>query len=146
MRNHVRFVSALFAPREGEEEQVNPGRYGRELATWLAECLRGRGVAVGEPGAEDWGWYLEGEHGGARLFLACGNVDESRTEWLVWAEAAPARLLDRLRGRRADAMTAQRDVVRLVDACLRAEPDVSGIEWHAVDARQRETDHAPHPE
>ena len=146
MRNHVRFTAPQFSPLEPEAAQVSPGRYGRELAAWLARALHGRGVAVDGPAPEDWGWYLEGTHAGARLFIACGNVDESRTEWLVWVEATPARLLDRLLGRRARAMAARREVVRLVDACLRAEPDVGRVEWHAVDARRQETDHAPSPE
>jgi hypothetical protein len=155
MRTHVRFASTLFSPRQPEAGQVNPGRYGRALATWLAGCLRRRGVAVAEPAPEDWGWLLEAEHAGARLRIPCGNVVldgpegalvDSDTEWLVWVEARPERPLDRLRGRDAGAAAAEREVVRLVDACLRAEPSVTGIEWHAVDARLRERDHAPHPE
>lgn len=146
MRNHVRFTSAQFSPGQPEEAQVNPGRHGRELAAWLAGRLRVRGVSVAEPEPEDWGWSLEAEHAGARLVIACGNVDESRTEWLAWVEAPPPRLLDRLRGRHAGTATARREIVRLVDACLRAEPGVRGIEWYAVDARGRETDHAPRTE
>ena len=34
----VTFQTNFFKPVPGEEEETNPGRYGKALAQWLAEC------------------------------------------------------------------------------------------------------------
>lgn len=146
-RTRVRFTSTLFEPRHPEHEQVNPGRYGRELALWLGDGLRKLGVHASPPFAEDWGWMVLTDDSGASVRVGCGNVDGSRDRWLVCLEQEPPRrgLLDRLLGRGDDSPTALGAVVNAVDACLRAEQRVSDIEWHRVDGREQEHDHAPRP-
>ena len=142
MRTHVRFTAPSFSGA-------------RALAAWLSADLRQRGIVVAEPLAEDWGSLVAAEHAGTRLRIACGNavVEEpdgtlvdSRSEWLVWVEPAPTGVLARLRSRRPDPTAALREVIHLVDACLRASPGVTGIAWHRVDARLQEHDHAATPE
>jgi hypothetical protein len=55
---HVEFRSDRFPPYDGEEEQVNPGLWGKRLAEFLREGLRTAGIATEDPFAEDWGWVL----------------------------------------------------------------------------------------
>lgn len=40
------FTSSLFQVEAGEDEDINPGRYGRQLAVWLKKQLEDRGYAV----------------------------------------------------------------------------------------------------
>jgi hypothetical protein len=40
MRTHVEFISTDFPSYENEEEQINPGRFGKRLADFLAEGRR----------------------------------------------------------------------------------------------------------
>jgi hypothetical protein len=42
----VTFQTEFFKPVHGEEEETNPGRYGKALAQWLAKNLKERGVTV----------------------------------------------------------------------------------------------------
>ena len=71
------FTSSLFQVEPGEDDQTNPGRYGRQLALWLAERLRERGHAVEGVTPEDWGWRVACRSGSDLLVAACGNVDDA---------------------------------------------------------------------
>lgn len=53
------FRSSRFAPVLPEECQVNPGRYGAELAFWICTRLYEEDrIATSYPDYEDWGWLL----------------------------------------------------------------------------------------
>ncbi len=73
---YVEFRSDLFPAYPGEEEETNPGRHGKRLAEFLVAGLRKAGIACKEPGPEDWGWYIDVENDGFRLWIAVGVYDE----------------------------------------------------------------------
>jgi hypothetical protein len=50
------FTSDLFQIQKGEDEETNPGCYGKELGNWLCEKLKSFGYDVEELIPEDWGW------------------------------------------------------------------------------------------
>jgi hypothetical protein len=147
LRDHVRFRSDMFAPRRAERDEVNPGRYGRELAEWLAARLGERGVAAGQPAPEDWGWLLEVVQDGESFGVACGNVGESRSEWLLWVDPARAGPIARLLrpGAAAGGERAREALILAIDDALGSSPGVRDIEWFRVGPREEELDHAPSP-
>jgi len=51
----LEFESSAFVVVAGEDEQTNPGIYGKALAQWLAQQLRARGFAPGWVIPEDFG-------------------------------------------------------------------------------------------
>lgn len=69
------FVSKLFAIEPGEDALTQPGRYGRQLATWLADALSQHGYPTARLVAEDWGWCVVCTDSDVRLWVGCGNVD-----------------------------------------------------------------------
>jgi hypothetical protein len=71
------FTSSLFNIEPGEDEEINPGRYGRQLAIWLKAQLELRGYDVEPVIAEDWGRCLMLSRTPFLLWVGCGNVDES---------------------------------------------------------------------
>lgn len=73
------FRSTLFEIEPGEDERTNPGRYGRQLAHWLAERLRGLGYSQAEVIPEDWGWCVMCSRKPFRLWVGCGNSDTMNT-------------------------------------------------------------------
>src|SRR5262245_37033932 len=82
MDNHIKFNSLLFRPVLPEESQVNPGRYGAELAFWLCTALAKQGVVTSYPNYEDWGWFVEFTSAEGKEFrLCCGNIDATDDEW-----------------------------------------------------------------
>ncbi|MCB1607445.1 MAG: hypothetical protein KDI71_10765 [Xanthomonadales bacterium] len=68
------FRSDLFQIEQGEDEEINPGRYGRQLAQWLQHQLEARGYEV-EHICEDWGHCLMCARDPFLLWVGCGNVD-----------------------------------------------------------------------
>jgi hypothetical protein len=73
MKTHVEFRSDEFPPYEGEEDLINPGRYGRRVAEFLVRGLKEKGFEPNEPIAEDWGWMLPIKNDGFSLWIGCGN-------------------------------------------------------------------------
>lgn len=91
----VTFTSDFFTPIAGEEDETNPGRYGKALAQWLAAQLKERGVSVEGIIPEDFGWVVMLSRKPFMLWLGCGNTDGSTTEWTVFpvAELSPLQRL-----------------------------------------------------
>ena len=86
MKTQVEFRSSKFPPYEGEEEQINPGLWGKRLAEYLAQKLAERGIESEEMVAEDWGWYVPVRNEGFRLALCCGHQKGDDDEFLCFTE------------------------------------------------------------
>jgi hypothetical protein len=100
------FTSDLFTVEPGEDGEVNPGRYGRQLAIWLKARLEQRGYGVEPIIAEDWGRCIMLSRSPFLLWVGCGNVDESTPDdptsgKITWHcfPAAEVPLLKRLVGK-----------------------------------------------
>jgi len=70
----IYFTSSRFQIVEGEEEDTNPGRYGKELGTWLCERLKSRGYHEAEVFPEDWGWCVMCSNKPFMLWVGCGSM------------------------------------------------------------------------
>jgi hypothetical protein len=70
----VKFRTDFFKPIAGEDEETNPGVYGKALARWLAEKLKERGVSVDDVFGEDSFWLVDIHPKPFRLFLGCANL------------------------------------------------------------------------
>jgi len=90
--SQVTFTTDFFKPIAGEEEETNPGRYGKALAQWLAEQLKERDVSVEGVIPEDFGWVVMVSRKPFLLWLGCGNTDGSTTEWSVFPVAEMSAL------------------------------------------------------
>jgi hypothetical protein len=73
---HVEFRSDSFPACEGEEDQINPGLWGKRLAEFLCERLRAEGFRTEEPVAEDWGWRIDVVNDRFKLWIGCGHYQE----------------------------------------------------------------------
>jgi hypothetical protein len=86
MLTHVEFRSDRFPPYDGEEQQINPNLWGKRLAEFLCEKLPAEGFQTEEPGAEDWGWYIDVVNQGFRLWIGCGHYQEYPDGYLCFIE------------------------------------------------------------
>src|SRR5690606_31407638 len=75
------FTSSLFEIEPGEEEEINPGRVGRQLAHWLKARLEEKGYPVEDIINEDWGRCLMCSRDPFLLWVGCGNM-EGDAGWL----------------------------------------------------------------
>jgi hypothetical protein len=73
------FKSSSFEIEPGEDEEINPRRYGRQLANWLKSQLEQRGYEVEDIINEDWGRCLMCSRDPFMLWIACGNVTDYAT-------------------------------------------------------------------
>ena len=86
MKTQVEFRSDKFPPYDGEQEEINPGLWGKRLAEYLQKNLPQHGVTVTGIGAEDWGWMIELENEEFPLWIGCGHQDGDNDEFLCFIE------------------------------------------------------------
>lgn len=86
MQTHVEFRSDKFPAYEGEEDQVNPDRWGKRLAEFLCEKLFAEGFRTEKPLAEDWGWRVNVVNQGFGLWIGCGRYQEYPDGYLCFIE------------------------------------------------------------
>lgn len=98
LKRQLWFDSSHFAITPGEDEETNPGRFGRAFAQWVAEGLKARGMPVEGVVPEDWGWCVVLTRDPCPIWVGCGNEDESTTRWGAFLEVEPG-LLQKLFGR-----------------------------------------------
>lgn len=91
----LEFRSTIFEVADGEDEETNPGIYGKSLAAWLASQLRVPDVDVI---AEDFGWCVPVKSSEHRVYVACASEDDSRERWRVFV-FAEGGFVKRLLGR-----------------------------------------------
>ncbi len=128
MKTHVEFRSKSFAAYPGEEDEVNPGRWGKRLAEFLRDGLNTRGFDVLEPFAEDWGWMVEIRNDAFKLWIGCGNIDAEEDCYLCFIEPSTPFVRKLLFKK----FSTEADVVKLqtaLDSVLSSEPSLTEIRW-----------------
>ena len=125
----LEFESAAFALVPGEDEETNPGVYGKALALWLADRLRDGGFSPGAVIAEDFGWCVPVKSEPHSLYVGCASTGEKAQQWRVFA-FAEGGVMARLTGkdRRAESLAALYTAVR---QCLESAPSVHGLREEA---------------
>jgi len=73
------FKSTLFEIEPGEDEDINPRHYGRQLSVWLKAQLERRGYTIEDVIEEDWGRCLMCAYDPFMLWVGCGSVGEHVT-------------------------------------------------------------------
>ena len=121
----LEFESSAFAVIPGEDEETNPGIYGKSLAQWLAEQLRAAGFPAGDVIAEDFGWCVPIKSEPHALYVACSSTEEEPNHWRVFA-FAEGGLMARLLGKdsRAESLTAVFSALR---RSLESSPVIRGL-------------------
>lgn len=125
--DHVIFASSHFAIEPGEDKETNPGIYGKTLAAWFAEQLKGRGVPVERIAVEDFGRCIIVKRKPFMLWVACASLDDDTTHWRMFI-AVEVNSIIRLFRR----VETEPDVQRLrghYRAILEEVPGISDIEW-----------------
>jgi hypothetical protein len=127
MKTFAEFRSSKFPPYDGEEEQINPGLWGKRLAEYLVANLPEHGLIADEPIAEDWGWYIPIKVDGADLALCCGHQYGEEDEFLCFTD--PQQPVTRKLFKKVDVTAQLTRLVGAVDAILSADPDIWEVSW-----------------
>ena len=127
MKTMLEFTSDAFPAEPGEEDEINPGRYGRKLAAFIAEALRRSGLETGEPFAEDWGWQVDVANDNFPLWIGCGNIEDTPNALLVFIE--PSKPVIRRLFRKIETRPAVERLAAALHAVLAGSGKVSGLTW-----------------
>ena len=127
MKTQVEFRSAKFPAYEGEEEQINPGLWGKRLAEYLVEKLAQKSIGTEGIIAEDWGYYIPVKNEGFRLGVCCGHQNGDDDEFLCFTD--PSAPVIRKLFRKIDAtpqLTRLRDALEQI---LSSDPEIREVRW-----------------
>lgn len=80
-------ATSFFEIEPGEDQETNPGVYGRAFAWWLADRLRARGEPVEQVLAEDWGRCIVLARKPYLLWIGCSNRAGRTDEWGAFVTA-----------------------------------------------------------
>jgi hypothetical protein len=129
--SHVEFRSDLFPPYPGEEEETNPGRFGKRLAEFLVGGLRQAGIGCKDPIAESWGWLIKVDNDAFPLSIGVGTYDEYEDGWLCFIEPHEASI--RKLFKKIDTRGPVGNLQQAMDKLLTAEPRIRDLRWATHD-------------
>ena len=128
MKTQVEFRSSKFPPYEGEEEDINPGLWGKRLAEYMVVKLAERGIETDPIIVEDWGWYVPVRNEGFRLALCCGHQSgDDGDEFLCFTD--PSRPIVKKLFRRIDATAQLTRLTQALEQILASDPDIRDVVW-----------------
>ena len=128
MKTQVEFRSSKFPPYEGEEEDINPGLWGKRLAEYLVVKLAERGIETDPMIVEDWGWYVPIRNEGFRLALCCGHQSgDDGDEFLCFTD--PSRPIVKKLFRTIDATAQLTRLTQALEQILASDPDIRDVVW-----------------
>jgi hypothetical protein len=128
VKTHVEFRSDRFPPYPGEENEVNPGIWGKRLAEFLSAGLKGFGIASREPLVEAWGWMVPIENDAFPLWIGCANYAEYPDGFLCFVEPSKP-FIRRFFFRKIPTEAQVLAVTQALDSLLASEPSVRDIRW-----------------
>ena len=130
MHRDLLFETNQFNLSEVKHHFINPCCFGEDVASWLRDKLREKGIEVTEPDQEDWGWYLEATYHGSRYFIGVGgNADEvsedkNQGEWRIMVEKRRS-VWHTLMGKHE--MTKDDEMMTIIRAILAREPAFKNV-------------------
>ena len=130
MNTQVTFRSIKFPPYEGEEEQINPGIWGKRLAEYFVEKLTERGFETEAIILEDWGWYIPIKNEGFRLAICCGHQNGDDDEFLCFTD--PDKPIIKKLFKRIDTSEQLGCLVAAMEKILDSDPEIRNVEWTDV--------------
>jgi hypothetical protein len=131
IRTLVTFQSPAFNATERRDYFINDCCYGDDVARWLIEQLRARGVQTdAEPGQEDFGWYFGFRIGDTDYHFVIGHRPSDGGDpavWIGWLERK-AGLFRSMFGRHKRCI--RPEGVHAIHSVLSSSPQVSNVSWH----------------
>jgi hypothetical protein len=127
MKTQVEFRSSKFPPYEGEEEEINPGLWGKRITEYLAQKLAELGIETDEMVVEDWGCYLPIRGAGPRLALCCGHQNGDDDQFLVFTDPSSPKV--KKFSRTVDATPQFTRVLDALSQILGSDSEIRKVVW-----------------
>ena len=127
MKTQVEFRSNKFPAYEGEEEQINPGLWGKRLAEYLVQKLADRGIETERMVAEDWGWYVQIKNPRFTLAVCCGHQNGDDDEFLCFTD--PDTPIVKKLFKKIDATAQLTRLTEALQQILASDPEIRDVVW-----------------
>jgi hypothetical protein len=127
MNTQVEFRSNKFPPYPGEEEQINPGLWGKRLAEYLVQKLAEKGIQTEGMIAEDWGWYVPVKNEGFKLAICCGHQNGDDDEFLCFTQ--PSTPIVKRLFKKIDATEQLTHLTEALQQILASDPEIRNVVW-----------------
>ena len=127
MKTQVEFRSSKFPAYEGEEEQINPGLWGKRLAEYLVQKLTEKGITTDGMIAEDWGWYIPIQNEGFRLAVCCGHQYGDDDQFLCFTD--PDKPIVKKLFKKIDATAELTRLTQAMQQILSSDSEIRDVVW-----------------
>ena len=127
MGKQVTFTTTYFKPVAGEEEDTNPGRFGKALSQWLANGLNEHGLDVEGIIPEDFDWIVLLSCKPFMLWLGCGNSEGSTSKLSAFSVVEPSLFQSLFK--RGDTRQALKNLEAYLAELVPLIPEVSNVIW-----------------
>ena len=127
MKTQVEFRSSKFPPYDGEEEEINPGLWGKRLAEYLVQKLSEKGIKTEGIAGEDWGYYIPVENDGFKLAVCCGHQNGDDDEFLCFTD--PSTPIVKKFFRKVDATAQLSRLTEALQQILASDPGITDVVW-----------------
>ena len=127
MKTQVEFRSSKFPPYDGEEEEINPGLWGKRLAEYLVEKLSEKGIKTEGIAGEDWGYYIPVLNDGFKLAICCGHQNGDDDEFLCFTD--PSTPIVKKFLKKVDATAQLSRLTEALQQILSSDPEIRDVVW-----------------
>ena len=127
MKTQVEFRSSKFPPYEGEEEELNPGLWGKRLAEYLVQKLAEKGFKTEQIIPEDWGWYVPIQNEGFSLAICCGHQNGDEDEFLCSTD--PSTPVVKKFFKKIDATAQLTRLTEAMQQIFASDPEIRDVVW-----------------
>ena len=129
MRTDLEFNSNFFEPIDGEEDETNPGIFGKALAQFLSDEFELRGYET-DIFPEDWGWHVELSPTSTplpyALWFGCSSYDDVG-DWLI--QIHPHKPIIRRWFKKYDVTLEVKTVASLIEEILVQKAAATNLRW-----------------
>ncbi len=126
MTRYIHFYSERFKPDPGEDDEVNPGIYGKKLAAWLIDNLPKNGIKTNRMYPEDWGWEIDISKESIKGYVGVRNIDGTENEWVVFIDIRN-KIIKKLLGKSQNEGKEIEAVLKGLEKILRGEASIRNI-------------------
>ncbi len=129
-RFDILFETARFNCSEVKAHFINDCCFGEDLAAWLKDRLKAKGMQTKEPYQEDWGWELSVTDSARSYYVGVGGyatesaASKNHGEWRIMISKRRS-LWEMLTGK--NKMSANDPITFSLLGILKAEPEFSNI-------------------
>ncbi|MFH1128880.1 MAG: hypothetical protein V1699_05685 [Candidatus Omnitrophota bacterium] len=133
MKTKVEFRSAKFPAYENEQDEINPGRWGKRIAEYLSSKLREKDITVGNIYLEDWGWAIPIEGQPVKMWIGCGNYEEYPDGFLCFIE--PSKPIIKKLFKKIDITENIARISKAIEQIINADTEINSIKWWDEDEK-----------